>query len=215
MTESADKTEGLRAALHNSAAAQQCEQIPVSPSRLPRCPTWSSELAEVSESQTSANHFFFHIMEALHFLPLMLLKIFPIYSSSALICNIRQSLLLAHALLKSLLRLLNLREEVCQGEKALQHPENKDVLFYLPELTHNICSPRPVPEGHRSERIGHLQLGGQLPAGDVHQGLGEEGGLLPGGHGRAGGMPEEEDFPGTRGPGHPARALPRCVWTRG
>lgn len=65
---------------------------------------------------------------------------FLIYSSSALICNIRQLLLLARALLKSLLRLLNLREEVCQSEKALQHRENKDVLFTFPS-SHTISAP--------------------------------------------------------------------------
>lgn len=87
--------------------------------------------------------------------------------------------------------------------------------FYLLKLIHNICSFRPVSEGHCSEWISHFQLGSQLPAGDVHQDLGEEGRLLPGGHGWPGRMPEEEDFPGTSGPGYPARTLPCCVWTCG
>lgn len=60
---------------------------------------------------------------------------FLIYSSSALICNIRQLLLLTHALLNSLLRLLNLQEKVCQSEKALQHRENKNVLSPSQALT--------------------------------------------------------------------------------
>lgn len=131
MTESADKTEGLQAALHNSAAAQQCEQFSVSPSRLSRCPTWSLEPAEVSESQTSPFHFFFFFLHngSSSFSYTNTPEDFLIYSTSALICNIPQLLLLTHALLKSLLRLLNLQEKVCQSKKALQHWENKNVLL--------------------------------------------------------------------------------------
>lgn len=79
MTESADKTEGLQAALHNSAAAQQREQL----SRL-SFPSFLAvqhcrhEPADVSESQSSHFPFFFfpYIMEALQFPTLTLLKIF-------------------------------------------------------------------------------------------------------------------------------------------
>lgn len=73
---------------------------------------------------------------------------------------------------------------------------------------------RPLSEGHRSEWLSHLQLGGQLPACDVHQDPGEKGGLLSGGHGRAGGLPEEEELPGACRPGHTAHALPHRLWAR-
>ena len=99
-------------------------------------------------------------------------------------------------------------KKLCNTKKIRMH-------FYPLKLIHNICSVRPVSEGHRSEWVSHLQLGSQLPAGDLHQDLGKEGRLLPGGHGWSGGMPEEEDFPGTSGPGYPARTLPCCVWTCG
>lgn len=74
---------------------------------------------------------------------------------------------------------------------------------------------RPVPEGNRSEWLGNLQLGRQLPACDVHQDPGQEGRLLSGGHSWAGGLPEEEELPGACWPGHPAHTLPHCLWACG
>lgn len=77
------------------------------------------------------------------------------------------------------------------------------------------CFVRPVPESHCSKWLSHLQLVSQLPATDVHQNPGEEGGLHSGGHGWLGGLPAKEEFSRAGGSGHPACTLPHRLWTCG
>lgn len=72
---------------------------------------------------------------------------------------------------------------------------------------------RFVSEGHCSEWLRHFQLVSQLPTGHVHQNSRKEGWLHSGGHGRVGGLPEAEEFPGAGGPRHTACALPHCLRT--
>lgn len=74
---------------------------------------------------------------------------------------------------------------------------------------------RAVPQGHRPEWDGHLQLVGQLSAPQVHQDPGSQGGLHLQRDRRPGRLPAAQELQGAGGPGHPAGTLPHCLRPRG
>lgn len=74
---------------------------------------------------------------------------------------------------------------------------------------------RFVPEGHCSEWLCHIQLVSELPAPDVHQDPGQEGGLQLQWHCRFGGLSAKEELQGAGGSGYPTCTLPHRFRTGG
>ncbi len=74
--------------------------------------------------------------------------------------------------------------------------------------------PRSVSESDHPERDGSLQLGRQLPAGQIHTHAGREGGLQRRWHGRADRVPPKQKLQGADWAEHHPRQIPHRLRTR-